>query len=52
MEQATFINIENEKYRDGKKIINAYKAPKEDPKISFVRLVGYLANLPVKDNIM
>jgi len=52
IEQANFINIENKKCKEGKKIINAYNAPKEDPKISFVRLVEWLANFPVKDNIM
>jgi len=52
IEQASFINIENKKCKDGKKIINAYSAPKEDPKIIFVLLVECLANFPVKDNII
>lgn len=52
IEQASFINIENKKCKDGKNIINAYKAPNEDDKINFIRLVGYLANLLVRDSMI
>ena len=51
IEQAIFIRIENKKCNDGKKIINAYSAPKEDAKINFMRLDLNLATLLVKDNI-
>jgi hypothetical protein len=51
MEQAIFIRTENKKCNDGKKITNAYKAPKEDAIINFIRLDLNLANLPVRDNI-
>lgn len=51
MEQATFIRTENKKCKDGKKITNAYKAPREDAKINFVRPDLNLVNLPVRDSI-